>query len=228
MILALFLAVLSSHTVPDIKIRCRGEEKPLMAVLEDNPALLTFVFARCAGMCSLLIQSVNRAIESTGGINGYTVLVLSFDPRDTARDIEKYKERHHLSSESSWSFCVAATNDIERITRTVGFSYTWDKESMQFDHPAMVAALDKGGRIIRTIDGLPIDPSEFKSLVREMRGEFVPVYPLAEKTLLRCIGFDQEKSSVHLNWGFAVLFLPSVFSLLLTFLMFSRSRGACE
>ena len=89
----------------------------------------------------------------------------------------------------------------------------------------MVAAVDKGGRIIRTIDGLPIDPSEFKSLVRQMKGEFVPVYPLPEKTLLRCIGFDPEKSSVHLNWGFAVLLLPSVFSLLLTFLMFSCRRN---
>ena len=114
---------------------------------------------------------------------------------------------------------------IEKLTRAVGFSYSWDRESMQFDHPAMVAAVDKGGRIIRTIDGLPIDPSEFKSLVRQMKGEFVPVYPLPEKTLLRCIGFDPEKSSVHLNWGFAVLLLPSVFSLLLTFLMFSCRRN---
>jgi hypothetical protein len=50
MILAFLLMFFSSQSVPGIKMMCGGEEKGLMTVLEDNPALLTFVFARCAGM----------------------------------------------------------------------------------------------------------------------------------------------------------------------------------
>ncbi len=228
MILALLLTFLSPQALPDIKMNCRGEEKSLMTVLDKSPALMTFIFARCAGMCSPLVESMNRRIESMGGPDGYQVLVLSFDPRDRAGDMEKLQQRLGLSDESSWSFCTAPGTDIERITSAAGFSYAWDQERMQFDHPGMVVALDKQGRIIRTINGLPIDPTEFKSLIRELKGNFVPLYPLPQKTILSCLSYDAEKARVHLDWGFAVLFIPSVFSVLLTYLIFSRKIGSKE
>jgi protein SCO1 len=224
MILALLLTVFSFQTLPDIRVTCRNEEKPLTKVLGESPALLTFVFARCVGMCSPLVRSLNKSIESTGGMDGYNVVVLSFDPRDTANDMDRLKRRLAVSPESKWSFCVAAKTDIQRITRAARFDSEWDAERMQFEHPAMVAALDQRGKIIRTINGLPIDPAEFNSLIRELQGEFVPVYPLPQKTLLSCIRFDARKMKVHLNWGFAVLFVPSVFTVLMIFVLFKAAQ----
>ncbi len=207
--------------VPDIEVQPAGSAAvPLSRLWADRPLLITLVFTRCAGVCYPFLRSLRAAADSVGEArSGYRVLVLSFDERDTAADLEAAASGLGVAGNKDWIFARASAGSIGTLSKATGFWFRWDEERRQYDHPAVLLAVN-GGRLARLFTGARISPSAFGGVLRELEGGFVASYPLPGKTLFRCFDYDAATGSFSLDWGSLVLVVPgmiALFALLVTF-----------
>lgn len=200
--------------VPDLLVRdAEGRELALSKLWSERPLLLALVFTRCAGVCSPLLASLHAAEASVGGAGtDYRTVVLSFDPRDRTQDMASLADRLGADARAGWTFGVASEPEVRALARSVGFWFRWDEPTRQFDHPALLVAVDRG-RVVRLLVGGAVEPARLLEVVRELRGEFVPTYPLPGRVLFRCFQYDAKTGRARLDWGFLLLLVPAVCTL---------------
>lgn len=219
------------NAVPDIGVTLEDSGVvPLSQLWRDRPLLITMVFSRCAGVCYPFLRSL-RAAEAALGAGpsaDYRILVLSFDPRDTARDMGAVASVAGAKGAANWSFGVAPAAEIGRLSEATGFWFRWDPVRRQYDHPAVLLAV-KNGRLVRLFTGGLMPASALGAIVRELRGTFIASYPLPGDALFRCFQFDAGSQSFTPDWGALLLVLPGLAAGLIAMLIFSisaRSRAS--
>jgi protein SCO1 len=215
-----------NQPLPDIELTTASNvHVTLSSVARGQPLLFTFVFTRCAGVCSPFLASWRVADRSVSSSRTFHRLVLSFDQRDTAADMGAFARHLAADEDPDWTFAIASRSDVQRLADATGFWYDWDESRQQFDHPAMIAAA-RDGRLVRLLVGGVVSSRRLDDLMREAFGEFVPSYPLPGSVRFRCVQFDPGTGRLTLDWGFLLLLLPVVVSGLVTSVMFvAGSRG---
>ena len=214
--------------VPDIWLTtATGTRVKLSQLASVKPLVLTFVFTRCAGVCSPFLMSWRAADRALGRQGAYSRLVLSFDPRDTQADMSALGRHLSLLESDNWTLAVGDPNEVRRLAESIGFWWDWDDNRQQFDHPAMLAGI-REGRLVRLLVGGSVNSARLDELMREVSGEFVRSYPVPGRILFRCVQFDAVTGRVALDWGFALLLVPVAATGIVTFVMFAagaRARG---
>ena len=212
------------RSVPDVRIRTAGGERSLRALSAQRPLLVGLVFTRCAGVCSPFVGSLRTAVGRVGGAGrDYSVLLLSFDPRDTADDMDALGQRHGLRAGDGWVLGTAAPQEVRALADAIGFWWRWDAGRAQFDHPALVAAV-RDGRLQRLLVGAQVAPPRLQEAVREAAGAFVGAYPLPGRVLFRCFDYDPATGRLRLDWGLLVLGLPALAAAAGTLRLFAAGR----
>jgi protein SCO1 len=216
------------HAVSAVRFTdTHGGQQRLSRTWQRRPLLVALVFARCAEICPPFLRSFAAAVEAVGGAGrDYDVVVLSFDPRDTVQDMAALAERHGLAQAAGWTFGVTSAAEARSLARSVGFWIRWDRDRQLYDHPAMLAAIDRG-RVVRLLVGATVPPRRLREVVWELRHDLVSTYPLpGEKVLFRCFGYDPSTGGVTLEWGLLLLLAPGLFTLVCTVWVFRGSRRA--
>jgi protein SCO1 len=210
----------SNVAVPEASLTtATGERVALSAVAGGRPLLVTFVFTRCAGVCSPFLRSWRAADRSVSRPAAFHRLVLSFDPRDSAADMAMLAHHLELERNANWTFAIAAPADVHRLAAAAGFWFDWDEERQQYDHPAMLAGI-RDGRLVRLLVGGVVTSGRLDELVREVSGEFVPSYPLPGRVRFRCVQYVAATGRVALDWGFGLLLVPVGVTILITAVLF--------
>jgi protein SCO1/2 len=96
-------------------------------------------------LCSLELNGLVDGLKGLRFTPGdeFTVVTVSFDARETA-ELAAAKKRTYLeslsrpSAEAGWHFLTGSQESIDALTRAVGFSYEYDKETDQYAHAAVV------------------------------------------------------------------------------------------
>jgi protein SCO1/2 len=212
--------------VPDIWLTTAAAARVrLSQIAPGRPLVLTFVFTRCAGVCSPFLMSWRAADRTLGRREAYSRLVLSFDPRDTPADMSAIGRHLDLEESDDWTLAVADPHEVRRLAEAIGFWWEWDESRQQFDHPAMLAGI-REGRLVRLLVGGRVGPARLDELVREASGEFVQSYPLPGRILFRCVQFDAVTGRMTLDWGFALLLVPVAATGAGTFALFAAGARA--
>ena len=213
--------LLLNKPVPDIWLTtATGTRVKLSQLSPAKPLVLTFVFTRCAGVCSPFLMSWRAADRALGRQGAYSRLVLSFDPRDTQADMSALGRHLALHESDNWTLAVGDPHEVRRLAEAIGFWWDWDDNRQQFDHPAMLAGI-REGRLVRLLVGGSVNSARLDELTREVSGEFVRSYPLPGRILFRCVQFDAATGRVTLDWGFALLLVPVAATGIATFVMFA-------
>jgi protein SCO1 len=218
---------LTTRSLPDVPLTTStGARTTIANVARGRPLLLTFVFAHCAGVCSPFLRSWAAADRSLDRGNAYARLVISFDPRDMPADMAMMAHHMGLGEHGGgWTFAVAESADVRRLSDAVGFWWDWDDRRQQYDHPALLAAV-RDGRLVRLLVGGSITTASLNDLVREMSGEFVRSYPLPGRVSFRCVRYNAATGSMSLDWGFAILLLPPFATVGATWALFACGARA--
>jgi protein SCO1/2 len=186
-----------------------GEQTPLALPFVDEsgkavrfgdyfgtrPVVLNFVYYRCEDFCPLLIDGLIRTLRAVSLNLGddFTVVTVSFDPRDTAalaaakknQALERYGRP---AAKEGWHFLSGEADSIRRITESAGFRYKYDSATARFGHAAGVIVLTPTGKIARYFYGAEISPRDLRlGLIEAAQGKIgSPI----DQLLLFCYHYD--------------------------------------
>jgi protein SCO1 len=160
-----------------------------------RPMILVLVYFRCRDLCPLLLQGVAKSLRETTFTPGqdYSLVVLSFDPRDTpataaAKKAEILQRFGTPGAEAGWHFLTGDAPAIRALTQAVGFRYTYDAQADEFAHAAGLVIVTPKGRIFRYLYGIEFAPQTVRLGLVEASGNQLGT--AVDQVLLFCFHYD--------------------------------------
>jgi protein SCO1/2 len=168
-----------------------GNPHALSDYFGRRPVVLTFGYARCPQLCSVVADATVAAVRAIRPEVGrdFDVIAISVDPHETlaaaaARETDAIRRYGETRSRDGWHFLLATEPAIRAVADACGFRYTYDPRSRQYAHPSGFVVLTPDGRVSRYFLGLDFPPAEVaQALARAARGQ---TGPPALEVLLRC------------------------------------------
>jgi protein SCO1 len=172
----------------------------------NKPIILVLVYYRCPMLCTLTLNGLERAMRvmplDVG--NQYTVVTVSFDPRETpalaiAKKQEYLAHYERPGAAAGWHFLTGEESSIRQLTEVVGFHYNYDPQSGQYAHTTGLVVLTPQGKIARYFYGVEFSPRDLRlSLVEASVNKIgSPV----DEILLFCFHYDPATG----KYGLAIM-----------------------
>jgi protein SCO1/2 len=161
----------------------------------DRPVILVLAYFKCPMLCTEVLNGLVRALLDVPLRPGrdFEILTVSFDPREppelAAAKKKTYVERYgRPGAEEGWHFLTGDQDAIDRLTRAVGFRYSYDPRNDQFAHASGILVLTPGGRISRYFYDVKFSPRDLRLGLVEASNHRIgsPV----DRVLLYCFHYD--------------------------------------
>jgi len=200
-----------------------GDQLPLDAVFKNEdgkqvkigdyfgkgrPVILALVYYECPMLCNEVLNGLTGSLKGISFDAGkeFDVLAISFDARENDKpDLAKnkkagYVERYQRpNSANGWHFLTGTQEEIDKVTKAVGFNYEYDKQTDQFAHAGGVMIITPEGKISRYFYGIDYSPKDLKFGIMESAEN--KVGNPAEQLLLYCFHYDPSTG----KYGLAVI-----------------------
>ncbi len=180
----------------DIRLRDEaGREVRLGDYFGDKPVLLSLAYYTCPMLCTLHLEGLARSLKPLSMSVGkeFTVLTVSFDPRDTPERAAE-KKQHTLArydrpgAERGWHFLTGDAEQIAALTEAVGFRTQYDEQRGEYAHPAGIVLLTADGRVSRYLFGIDLAPRDLRLALVETAER--KIGSLVDQVLLFCFHYD--------------------------------------
>lgn len=134
-----------------------------------QPVILVLPFYKCTSGCTLELHGMVRAfnkMQYDAGKN-FQVLTISINPKEgpTNAAVQKsvyLKDYTRPGVEKGWHFLTGTQENIQALTKIVGFKYVYNLDAQQFLHPNGIIVLTPHGRTYRYFYGTEFDPRDLK------------------------------------------------------------------
>lgn len=219
---------LGDYLPKNIKLINERGEEVILTDLIDKPTIINFVYYRCPGICSPLMEAVADVMDRSDLTPGedYQVFTISFDPSETI-DLGIRKKENYLNlmndtakieaAKTGWKFFTSDSASIVAATNATGFKYK--KTGNDFLHAASLSVISPDGKITRYLNGMFFLPFEWKMAVVEA-SKGMPG-PTLNKVLRYCYSYDPEGQTYVMNVtkisGTLIIFFGLMFLLVLIF-----------
>jgi protein SCO1/2 len=190
-------------TIPaNFKLVDQDGDTVMLGDIVDKPTVISFVYFRCPGICSPLMDGLADVITKSDlkiGID-YQVLTISFDPSENTELARKKKVNYMQlvnkeDAEKGWTFMTADSATISMLTNAAGFKY--QKTGNDFVHAAVLIVLSPHRKITRYLNGTYFQPFEFKmAVVEASKGQ---AGPTINRILQYCYSYDPQGKQYVLN-----------------------------
>jgi protein SCO1 len=209
----------------DIYLIDESNRRVKLTDLIDKPTIINWVYFRCPGICSPLMEGLAKVMDESDMVPGvdYQVLTISFDPRETI-DLGIKKKTNYLNLVNKkeaiakgWHFFVSDSLSIAKGTNATGFKYK--RTGNDFTHAASICVVSPKGKITRYLNGIYFLPFDLKmAVVESSKGMSAPTI---NKIMQYCFSYDPVGQAYVLNVtkisGTLILFFAFVFFLVLIF-----------
>ncbi len=162
----------------------------------EQPVILTPVYFQCPMLCSLTLNGTVRAmkkLDDTPG-EGFRVVVLSFDPRET-HTLAAMKKKSYLrdygrpQGARGWHFLTGEQANIAAVCDAVGFGYRWDEESRQYVHAAGIILLTPDGQVSDYLYGVEYEEDALRRAIENAAAGEIGAEAASEPLLLACFKY---------------------------------------
>ena len=209
----------------DIYLIDENNQRVVLTDLIDKPTIINWVYFRCPGICSPLMEGLANVMDASDLVAGvdYQVLTISFDPSETI-DLGIRKKTNYLNLvnkkdaiRKGWKFFISDSASIAKGTDAVGFKYKLTGQD--FAHAASVMVVSPKGKITRYLNGIYFLPFDFKmAIIESSKGMSAPTI---NKIMQYCFSYDPVGQAYVLNVtkisGTLILFFAGIFFLILIF-----------
>lgn len=168
---------------------------------DGRPVFLMLAYYNCPTLCSLHFSSLMKSFRDFEWDVGkeFDFIVVSIDPREGPEDAKRARELYFSEYARSgvdinrWNFLTGSEENIQKLSRQVGFNYVWDPNMQQYAHPAVAYVLTPNGKISYYHYGLNIDPKVMRlSLVEAAENK---VGNIVDRMMLFCLQYDPKKKT---------------------------------
>jgi protein SCO1/2 len=196
-----------------------GQLVPLKSLM-NKPTIFTFVYYRCPGICSPLLNELAKMVDKMDLVLGkdYQILTVSFDHREKP-EIAAAKKVSYLdlvgkrTDPKGWRFLTADSVSIQRLTDAAGFYFM--RSGNDYIHAGALIVVSPEAKITRYINGIKYLPFDVTMAVYE--ASTGKVRPTIANLLTICYSYDPESHSYTLNIvrisAIVILILVGVFVL---------------
>ena len=172
-----------------------GKSVRLADYFGSKPVILNMVYYSCPMLCGEVLNGLTGALQIVKFDVGreFNVLTVSIDPRDTTALAAKkqaiYVKRYgRPNAQAGWHFLTGRQDQIEALTKAVGFRYKYDAEIKQYAHAAGIMVLTPDGKVAQYFYGVEYSPKDIRlSLVEASKGK---VGTVVDQLLLFCYHYD--------------------------------------
>jgi protein SCO1 len=184
----------------------------------NKPTLVAFVYYRCPGICTPLLNEIATVVEKMDLEIGkeYQILTISFDFTERP-EMASDKKDNYLSGikkavdPNGWRFFTGDSVNVHRLTDAMGFYY--QPSGKDWIHPTGLIAVSPEGKITRYLYGIHQLPLDVKLAVLEAsQGHTTPTI---SKILNMCYSYDPEGKHYVFNFvhigGMVIVGLVALF-----------------
>jgi protein SCO1/2 len=167
----------------------------------QRPVLLTLNYSNCPVLCNVqlnaLVETLNQLDLRLG--KDFQILTVSIDPRESTERVRQTQQKfvemldQQPGAASAWHFCTARESSIKRLADAVGFRYTYDPQTREYYHPAMLAFLSPEGVISRYSLDVAFPPEQTKLALLDAGSGTIgsPV----DQFIMWCFSYDPDRGS---------------------------------
>lgn len=207
--------------VADVDLTIDGSQRRLSDIYHQSPVIIAQVFARCTGICSPSLLQLKKNLEAMKPEQRYTVLVISFDPRDTGAELRHFAQMLGVDQQPHWLF--ATTKQIDALNASLGFHAYWDPSRQQYEHDALLSGINRQGIIKKKLIGLR-DERALSEMIREINDGFIASYALPDKNrIFSCFHYNSATGQNQFGAGFLVMLVPGLMTVALIGLLSLRA-----
>ena len=165
---------------------------------QGRPVILDLVYYSCPMLCNLVLNSQTSAMREMPWTPGdqYEVVTISIDPTETA-ELAREKKATYLASferqAPGWHFLTDHRGNVKKLADQVGFHYTYDQNTGQYAHQAVIMMLTPDGRVSRYLYGIDFRSRDLRlALTEASQGKF---NLSLDRLLLFCYHYDPHARS---------------------------------
>ena len=218
---------LDRYVPTDIMLTDQNGKLVNLKQLINKPTVLCFVYYRCPGICSPLMNGLAEVMASTGMALGkdYQAITISFDSRETYELGQKkrntYLKKLKGKDGADWTFLTGDSANIAKATQALGFGFKLVNN--EFMHEGALIMISPDGKITRYLKGISFVPFEFKlAIIEASQGKSAPTII---KVLKYCYSYDRKTETYSLEVTRITATLTIIFGLsLLTYLLIRGRR----
>jgi protein SCO1/2 len=161
----------------------------------SKPVVLSLVYYRCPGLCTMTLNGMSRAFKPLQFSAGreFEVVTVSIDPKETpqlaaAKKEEYVRQYGRAGAAEGWHFLTGDEPSIRKLADAVGFRYVYDPATDQYAHAAGIMVLTPTGRVARYFYGLEYSSRDLRwGLVEASENRIGSV---ADTVNLLCYAYD--------------------------------------
>ena len=180
-----------------------GRPVPLQNYFGEKPVILSLVYYECPMLCTQVLNGLLRSLKVLSLDIGreFEVITVSFDPGETF-ELAAAKKKEYLRSYGregagrGWHFLTGTSDQIDRLTRTLGFRYQYDAETDEYIHSSGIMVLTPEGKLARYFYGIEYAPKDLRLGLIEAATDKIgsPI----DQVLLLCYSYDPESGKYGL------------------------------
>ncbi len=147
--------------------------------------LLVPIYAKCHGSCPVIIEKLEHDLALSGAdSSNFRVLIFSFDPEDTTKDLREFRVKHNVPP--LWVIAHATPTQTANLMEGIGVRTIVDPSTKEFAHPDVISILGPQLRNSKTLGRAEISPATLRAelkwadehgseLSKEMMSYLLPV-----------------------------------------------------
>ena len=180
-----------------------GKPVPLRNYFGEKPVILSLVYYECPMLCTQVLNGLLRSLRVLSLDIGkeFEVVTVSFDPGETF-ELAAAKKKEYLRSYGregagrGWHFLTGSDDQIDRLTRALGFRYQYDPETDEYIHSSGIMVLTPQGKLARYFYGIEYAPKDLRLGLIESATDKIgsPI----DQVLLLCYSYDPESGKYGL------------------------------
>ena len=192
------------QTLPlDVELYDGSGHLVMLKDLVNKPTIFTFVYYRCPGICTPLLNELSVVVNKMDLEIGkeYQILTISFDHREKP-EMAAEKKKTYLElvgkpiNPNGWRFFTSDSVTIHRLTDAAGFYFM--RSGNDYVHAGALIVTSQDGKITRYINGIQYLPFDVKMAVYEATNGTVS--PTIAKVLSMCYSYDPEAKTYTFNF----------------------------
>lgn len=152
-----------------------GRSVRLSDVVHDRAAIVVPAYYGCSNLCTIVLRGVAASLRASALRAGHDVdvVAVSIAPLETPA-LALAKKREVLGDDmrdarNGWHFLTGNDAAIGRVTRALGYRYTYVAAEKQYAHASGIAIVAPDGRIARVLYGVAFPPAELRDALAAAR-----------------------------------------------------------